>query len=102
IVPLHIRYNFNSWFSAGLGALANVTFNTSHREERTYNLILANGETTVQQPQKVDRLPASRLGLQPFVDFNFGRTYLGPVLGLRYVYGGNQGQSGQLYAAWRL
>ncbi|WP_353185146.1 PKD domain-containing protein [Parapedobacter lycopersici] len=102
IVPLHIRYNFNSWFSAGLGALANVTFNTSHREERTYNLILANGETTVQQPQKVDRLPASRLGLQPFVDFNFGRTYLGPVLGLRYVYGGNQGQFGQLYAAWRL
>lgn len=101
IVPLHIRYNFNSWVSAGAGALAETTINTRHTEERTYYLLAANGDMPTRLPHSNERLAMGRLHIQPFADLNFGRTYLGPVVGLRYVYGGNQGQSGHLYAAWR-
>ncbi|WP_353124208.1 PKD domain-containing protein [Parapedobacter pyrenivorans] len=102
IVPLHLRYNFNSWVSAGVGALAETAINTKHTEERTYHLLATNGDIAARLPYSNERLAMSRLHIQPFADINFGRTYLGPVLGLRYVYGANQGQFGQLYAAWRL
>ncbi len=100
VVPLHLRYNFNSWVSAGLGAQVETTINTRHREERTYYLFINSVETPTPRTT-TERLPASRLHIQPFADVNIGRTYLGPVVGLRYGYGGSQGQYGQLYAAWR-
>ncbi len=102
IVPLHLRYNFNSWVSAGVGALAETIINTKYAEERTYRLLATNGDISARLPYSNERLAMSRLHIQPFADINFGRTYLGPVLGLRYVYGANQGQFGQVYAAWRL
>lgn len=101
LVPLHLRYNFNSWVSAGVGALAATTINTKHLEERTYQLLGANGEIPATIRYSDERLAMGRLHVQPFADLNFGRTYLGPVVGIRYIYGGNQGQFGQLYAAWR-
>jgi len=101
IVPLHIRYNVNSWLSAGLGALVETTINTRYSEARTYYLLTANGEMATPLSQSDERLAMGRLHVQPFADVNFGRTYLGPVVGLRYVYGGNQGQFGHVYAAWR-
>jgi len=100
VVPLHLRYNFNGWLSAGLGAQAATTINTRHREDRTYYLYINSVETPTPRTTN-ERLPTSRLHIQPFADINFGRTYLGPVIGLRYGYGGNQGQFGHLYAAWR-
>ncbi len=101
VVPIHLRYNFNGWVSAGVGALATTAINTRHAEDRTYYLLVANGEMPTRFPQSDGRLPMGRLHIQPFADFNFGRTYLGPVIGLRYVFGANQGQFGQAYAAWR-
>lgn len=101
VVPLHVRYNFNSWVSAGVGAMAETSVNTKYTEERTYHLLAAAGELPARLPHSNERLAMSRVHLQPFADVNFGRTYLGPVLGLRYIWGANQGQFGQLYAAWR-
>ena len=100
-VPLHIRYNFNGWVSAGVGALAETSINTKQVEERTYYLLAAAGELPVRLPYSDARLAMSRLHVQPFADVNFGRTYLGPVVGLRYLLGASEGQFGQLYAAWR-
>ncbi len=101
MVPLHLRYNFNRWVSAGVGALAETTINTKYKEERTYHLLAAAGELAARLPYSDQRTAMGRLHIQPFADINFGRTYLGPVLGLRYAFGGNEGQFGQLYAAWR-
>src|SRR3546814_8606546 len=101
IVPLHLRYNFNSWISAGIGALAETTINTSHRETRTYHVQLDPDELLVEQPYTSERLERGRLQLQPFVDLNVGRTYLGPVAGLRYLYGTKSSQAMHLYVARR-
>src|SRR5690606_39111056 len=102
VVPLHIRYNFNSWVSAGIGASAAVTFNTSHREDRTYYVPApTDGEMGIPLLVSRERLPRGKWNIQPFADINVGRAYLGPALGVRYLYGGKHGQSGHIYAAWR-
>ncbi|SFC59091.1 PKD domain-containing protein [Parapedobacter composti] len=101
IVPLHIRYNFNSLVSAGIGALAETSVNTAYRESRTYHVQSDPEMVEVERLHTTDRLARGRLYVQPFVDVNVGRTYLGPVSGLRYVYGAGQGQATHLYVAWR-
>ena len=101
VVPLHMRYNFSSWVSAGVGVLAETTINTAHRETRTYHVWVDPDEVAVERPYTADGLPRGRWQVQPFADINVGRTYLGPVLGLRYVYGGKQGQAAHTYVAWR-
>jgi len=100
-VPLHLRYNLSHWVSAGAGAMVETRINTRYAEDRTYYLLSAAAEIEATQPGSDDRLPVSRLGVQPFIDLNFGRTYLGPVLGLRYLYGHQQGHVGHGYLAWR-
>ena len=40
--------------------------------------------------------------VKTFIDLTVGSVYLGPSLGMRYVYGGNQGPQINFYAAWRL
>ncbi len=101
VVPLHIRYNFNSLVSAGVGALVETAINTSYRETRTYHVQSDPDMVEVERLHTTDRLPRGRLYVQPFVDVNVGLTYLGPVAGLRYVYGAGQGQATHLYVAWR-
>lgn len=101
IVPLHIRYNFNSWVSAGAGAALETTVNLRHKEERTYYLLPSGQEVPVRVAFSDDRLPMGKLHVQPFLDVNIGQAYLGPALGFRYIYGGKQGQLGHIYAAWR-
>ncbi|MEC3879622.1 PKD domain-containing protein [Parapedobacter sp. 10938] len=101
IVPLQARYNFNSWVSAGIGAMVETSINTSHRETRTYHIPFDPDELLIAQPYTSERLERGRLQLQPFIDLNVGRTYLGPVAGLRYIYGNKSGQATHLYVAWR-
>lgn len=101
VVPLHLRYNFNSWVSAGAGALVETSINTRYAENRTYYLFNASSNIEAAVAGPTERLGASRLQVQPFADINIGRTYLGPVLGLRYLYGSRQGHLGHCYAAWR-
>lgn len=101
VVPLQLRYNFNSWISAGAGALAEKTFYSRAKETRTYYVIISSVENPMQAEVPAQKPSAGKWQLQPFLDVNFGRVYLGPALGIRYIYGSKQGQIGQLYTAWR-
>lgn len=100
-VPLHIRYNFNSFLSAGVGALTEFRVNLNSKESRTYYLEKADLGNILVNQGKWNEL-GDKMKVKTFIDLTVGRVYLGPSLGMRYVYGGNQGQQINFYAAWRL
>ncbi len=100
-VPLHIRYNFNSFLSAGVGALTEFRINLNSKENHTYYLENADLGNIFVNKGKWDEL-GNKMKVKTFLDLTVGRVYLGPSLGMRYVYGGNQGQQLNFYAAWRL
>lgn len=101
LVPLHIRYNFNSFISAGVGALTEFRINLNSKENRTYYLEDADLGNILVNNGKWDEL-GDKMKVKTFLDLTVGRVYLGPSFGMRYVYGGNQGQQINFYAAWRL
>ncbi len=100
-VPVHIRYNFSSFLSAGVGALTEFRINLNSKEDRIYHLENADLGNILVNQGKWDEL-GHKMKVKPFLDLTVGRVYLGPSLGMRYVYGGNQGQQLNFYAAWRL
>lgn len=101
VVPLHIRYNFNSFLSAGIGGYMEFSVNLDSKEERVY----FPAEQQLFEPIRKDLGNwygfQKQMRIKTFVDLTVGRVYLGPSLGLRYNYGGNHGQQMNLYAAWR-
>lgn len=101
VVSLHIRYNFNSFLSAGIGGQMEFSVNLDSKEERIYFPI----EKQMFEPIRKDLGSwdglQKQMRIKTFVDLTVGRVYLGPSLGLRYNYGGNYGQQMNLYAAWR-
>lgn len=100
LVPLHIRYNFNSFISAGIGASTEFRINLDSKEERIYVPLENMFERIRKDVGKWDEL-GRQLTFKTFLDLTVGRVYLGPSLGLRYHYGGNHGQQMNIYAAWR-
>ncbi len=103
IVPLQVRYNINEYISVGAGLLGKIDINTEASEHNVYYLMGAARDTMVSRPLLVSEGKSGdrNFGIQPFIDVNVGKVYLGPALGLRYLYGGRQGQFLNLYAAWR-
>lgn len=103
-IPLQLRYNFNRWISAGAGAVVGVDFNLSNKSKIIYHL--RDNDVTPsgihQEASSLDKSSISSLRYMPFIDINIGRTYLGPALGLRYLYDKDIKHNGQLYLIWRL
>lgn len=103
-IPLQVRYNFNRWISAGAGAVVGVDFNLSNKSKTTYHLM--ENDVTHSRIHEVDnsldKKSISPLKYLPFIDVNIGRTYLGPALGLRYLYDRDIKHNGQVYLIWRL
>ncbi len=103
IVPLQVRYNINSFLSVGAGLMGKIDFNRDAKESKIYNLFGAAGDTVMSRPIAVyeGKLNERNFGMQPFIDVNIGRVYLGPAIGLRYIYTTRKGQFMDVYAAWR-
>jgi len=101
IVPLHIRYNFNSFLAAGIGGMMEGRISMDNNEERIYIPL-----ETMFDPVHVDQGAWDELGnkwsAKAFVDVTAGRVYFGPSIGFRYAYGASRGQQWHVYLAWRL
>lgn len=89
LVPLHFRYNFNSWVGMGVGAMAQVNIATKTTVESKVYLtdmqqqdVVSNivSETTASNPRWFASFNAA-----PFVDLQVGKIKSGPAIGLRYL-----------------
>lgn len=89
LVPLHFRYNFNSWIGMGVGAMAQVNIATKTTVESKIYLtdmqqqdVVAKvvGETIANNPKWFASFNAA-----PFVDLQVGKIKSGPAIGLRYL-----------------
>lgn len=103
-IPMQIRYNFNRWISLGAGAVVGVDINLSNKSDLIYHL-MENDITTSdihRVSNTLEKKNISSLRYLPFVDLNIGRTYLGPAIGLRYLYDKEIKHNGQVYLIWRL
>ncbi len=101
IVPLHIRYNFNRYLSAGVGALAQVNINLDATEKRIYKKLESNFKTTHHDYRIWKDAPSKDITFKTFLDLTVGSVYLGPSIGLRYYYGDRNNKHANLYVAWR-
>lgn len=116
VVPLHFRYNLNSWISAGLGIMGQLA-----RSEQTSIFVKYDikGYTTANQnfpdfDTVITRTSSLKSGGQtrssttatfaPFADIQVGRVRTGPTLGLRYyrLSEGNLPNRFFLYAGFKL
>lgn len=102
-IPLQVRYNFNSYISMGIGALAKTNIFLSGHQSTTYHLLGAAGNTepyTIDADIIVDN--KTKILFSPLVDLNIGKVYLGPSLGVRYHYDKIYKNNINFYLAWRL
>lgn len=103
IVPLHLRYNFSPFVSAGVGVAAMIKWNLNAQENRKYLPYETALYPSIEEEIKDwHNQPGKDFILKPFFDLNVGMVYLGPSLGLRYHFWGSKQQQLNLYLAWRL
>lgn len=102
LVPLHLRYNFTNFISAGIGVLAQFKMNLDSKEDRIYAPVNIDLDPIHKRIGSWEDASGKKFKVIPFLDLNIGRVYLGPSLGLRYYYSANDRQHLNLYIAWRL
>lgn len=88
-VPLHFRYNLNSWIGVGAGAHVQVALSEKAMLEKKVFL------SDTQRPDQVVSTASirneeetkwfSEWNAAPFADLQFGKVKQGPALGLRYL-----------------
>jgi len=108
VVPLHYRYNLNSWVGIGIGA--QVQLSMEEQTTVTDKIYLAN----IQQPAIItgassasDKQAGRWFGswnAAPFADLQVGRVKSGPAIGLRYLYAlkGEEASRFLVYGVFRL
>ncbi|WP_162817810.1 PKD domain-containing protein [Niabella yanshanensis] len=103
LVPLQLRHNIGDYFSIGAGAAVTADMGGKIESENAYHITGANGVAV--EPYKIAQTgnikPFSNWRFQPFVDLQAGKVKLGPHLGIRYYYNGNNNSFGYIYAGWR-
>jgi PKD domain len=104
LVPLHVRYNLNDVFSVGAGIRIDTELKGTIDSTSNYLLTNFNGQLNVpyNTTQKVTIKSFSNFELLPFIDVQAGRVRLGPQIGTRFYYGGNNRTYLYFYASWRL
>ncbi|MBX9782357.1 MAG: PKD domain-containing protein [Chitinophagaceae bacterium] len=104
LVPLHLRYNFNDLLSAGIGV--RVDADIAGRRDTSRNYILNNFNGVPNTPYIRTRSSSvsflDNAAFLPFADVQFGRVRLGPQIGTRFYYGGNNRTYLYFYVSWRL
>lgn len=104
-IPIQIRYNFNPYISAGIGASARTDINTSFNGSTTYKGTIqspAGGleDTfhTMDNSLSKENFP---IKVNPFIDINIGSVNLGPALGFRLGYDKHQKMNSGIYGIFR-
>jgi len=108
VVPLHYRYNFNSWIGLGLGA--QVQLSIAEQTTVTDKIYLANFQqptVILRNSSTTDKQAAKWFGswnASPFADLQLGRVKWGPAIGLRYLYAlkGDEHHGFLVYGVFRL
>lgn len=104
-VPIQVRYNFNPYFSAGIGASARTDINISHQGSTTYMGTiqgpiggLEDVFHTTENDLSKENFP---IKFNPFLDINIGSVNLGPALGFRIGYDKHQKMNTGIYGIFR-
>lgn len=104
IVPIHLRYNLNDLFSVGVGLRIDAHIAGNTEIKRDYILSNYNGQQGFPYTgvKKTKATSFSNAEFLPFADVQFGKVRLGPQIGARFYYGGNDRTYLYFYASWRL
>ncbi len=104
IVPIHLRHNLNDLFSVGVGLRVDADIAGNTEVKRNYILSNYNGQQgfPYAAAKKTKTASFSNAEFLPFADLQFGRVRLGPQVGTRVYYGGNNRTYLYFYASWRL
>lgn len=104
IVPLHLRYNVNDIFSVGAGIRIDTEISGTTDSTNNYTLFNFNGQLNFPYSNsKSSTIKGfSNFELLPFVDVQAGKVRLGPQIGTRFYYGGNNRTYLYFYVSWRL
>jgi PKD repeat protein len=104
-VPVQFRYNFSSFFAAGVGALVSAEVNRT--TTRIYRVEFAQpntaGLTTAEKEEGKSSESFANWRGALFADVQLGRVRTGPAVGLRFLqYTNPMHQQLLLYASWKL
>jgi len=112
IIPISIRYNFNTMFAAGAGVQTSFNFyqkSTSTLDQKVFFVSSnSNGEeeeiTDLRKHEVIKNsnttLNLNNYGL--FLDFTVGASRIGPSIGIRYIQNFNEPTSQiHTYAIWK-
>ncbi len=104
IVPIHLRHNLNDLFSVGIGLRIDADLAGNKEIKRDYILSNYNGQQgyPYSAAKKTKTTSFSNAEFLPFADVQFGKVRLGPQVGTRFYYGGNDRTYLYFYASWRL
>lgn len=104
IVPIHLRHNLNDLFSVGVGLRIDADLAGNKEIKRDYILSNYNGQQgyPYSAAKKTKTTSFSNAEFLPFADVQFGKVRLGPQVGTRFYYGGNDRTYLYFYASWRL
>ncbi|OOQ59814.1 DUF7849 domain-containing protein [Mucilaginibacter pedocola] len=105
VVPVSLRWNFNTYFGAGVGALLALDINNTAKNNITYGLTGTNGTPDITVNALSEKISNSFSDIRTtfFADVVVGRVRVGPSLGLRYYYDPKTSASQMTtYVAWKL
>lgn len=104
VVPVHVRHNLNDIFSVGLGLRVDTDLGGNISSKNNYVLFNFNGQLNFpySDSSKEKAQGFSNFDFLPFVDIQAGKVRLGPQIGTRVYYGGNNKTYLYFYASWRL
>jgi hypothetical protein len=105
IVPVSLRWNFNTYFGAGAGALLALDINNTAKNNINYSLQGLNGtqDITVNALSEKTSKSLSDIRTSFFADIVVGHVRVGPSVGLRYFYDPKTSASQMTtYLTWKL
>lgn len=104
VVPLHLRYNFNDFISAGIGVRVDADLQNNTTIVKNYLLPNPAGQEPIpyQFRKEIKQDAFNTFYYLPFIDVGIGRVRWGPALGARYYWGAGKESYGYVYAVWRL
>ncbi len=105
IVPVSLRWNFNTYFGAGAGALLALDINNIAKNNISYGLQGLNGtpDITVNALAEKTSRSLSDIRTSFFADIVVGHVRVGPSVGLRYFYDPKTSASQMTtYLTWKL
>ncbi|MES2808115.1 MAG: PKD domain-containing protein [Bacteroidota bacterium] len=104
IVPVSLRYNFNKYIGAGVGALLAVDISTRLKNNINYTLMGANGTANGNYEALNQDITKTFTDVRAtgFADVVVGLVRVGPSVGFRYFYDPKSGTSNaSTYVTWK-